>query len=246
MIGDLGIALVALVDLERGVRPVDGRVEMNRVLALVLVLEEDRQLVDRGVSLLPVVLAGDGPQVEHFEVLGQRELQLVDVRQLIAGRVDHVVVGVALEDPGRVVSRLLGDPGHQRRQVRVERVGGAVLHVRHPRVELGLLGLGVELIEFDLVDLDVVVGAREVAEQIDGERRGVADVGMRELARVVVLRHPPVGYGELIEVQYANPYALEFENFSAAIRGEAEPLLGARDAVAQAAAIEALYRSAET
>jgi hypothetical protein len=27
-------------------------------------------------------------------------------------------------------------------------------------------------------------------------------------------------------------------------RGEAEPLLGARDAVAQAAAIEALYRSA--
>ena len=50
--------------------------------------------------------------------------------------------------------------------------------------------------------------------------------------------------GHLIEVPFANPYALEFENFSAAIRGEAEPLLGARDAVAQAAAIEALYRSA--
>jgi xylose dehydrogenase (NAD/NADP) len=50
--------------------------------------------------------------------------------------------------------------------------------------------------------------------------------------------------GRLIEVPFANPYALEFENFSAAIRGEAEPLLGARDAVAQAAAIEALYRSA--
>jgi xylose dehydrogenase (NAD/NADP) len=50
--------------------------------------------------------------------------------------------------------------------------------------------------------------------------------------------------GRLIVVPFANPYALEFENFSAAIRGEAEPLLGARDAVAQAAAIEALYRSA--
>jgi len=50
--------------------------------------------------------------------------------------------------------------------------------------------------------------------------------------------------GELIDVPYANPYALEFENFSAAIRGDAEPLLGGRDAVAQAAAIEALYRSA--
>jgi xylose dehydrogenase (NAD/NADP) len=52
--------------------------------------------------------------------------------------------------------------------------------------------------------------------------------------------------GELIEVPYANPYALEFENMSAAIRGEAEPLLGAGDAVAQAAVIEALYRSAAT
>jgi D-xylose 1-dehydrogenase (NADP+, D-xylono-1,5-lactone-forming) len=51
--------------------------------------------------------------------------------------------------------------------------------------------------------------------------------------------------GELIEVPVADPYACQFENFSAAIRGEAEPLLGARDAVAQAAAIEALYRSAE-
>jgi predicted dehydrogenase len=59
-------------------------------------------------------------------------------------------------------------------------------------------------------------------------------------------RNPGIRHdGKLIEVPYANPYALEIENFSAAIRGEAEPLLGGRDAVAQAAAIEALYRSAE-
>jgi D-xylose 1-dehydrogenase (NADP+, D-xylono-1,5-lactone-forming) len=51
--------------------------------------------------------------------------------------------------------------------------------------------------------------------------------------------------GKLIEVPFANPYAVQFENFSAAVRGEAEPLLGARDAIAQAAAIEALYRSAD-
>jgi D-xylose 1-dehydrogenase (NADP+, D-xylono-1,5-lactone-forming) len=50
--------------------------------------------------------------------------------------------------------------------------------------------------------------------------------------------------GERIEVPFANPYAVQIENFSAAVRGEAEPLLGGRDAVAQAAAIEALYRSA--
>jgi predicted dehydrogenase len=51
--------------------------------------------------------------------------------------------------------------------------------------------------------------------------------------------------GKLIEVPFADPYALQIENFSAAVRGEAAPLLDGRDAVAQAAAIEALYRSAE-
>ena len=40
-------------------------------------------------------------------------------------------------------------------------------------------------------------------------------------------------------------YRLELENLSAAIRGEAEPLLGRADALAQARAIEALFRSAE-
>jgi hypothetical protein len=34
------------------------------------------------------------------------------------------------------------------------------------------------------------------------------------------------------------------ENFSAAVRGEAEPLLGRVDALGQARTIEALYRSA--
>jgi D-xylose 1-dehydrogenase (NADP+, D-xylono-1,5-lactone-forming) len=51
--------------------------------------------------------------------------------------------------------------------------------------------------------------------------------------------------GRRVDIPYANPYAAQFENFSSAVRGEAEPLLGGRDAVAQAAAIEALYRSAE-
>src|SRR3954468_1548786 len=59
-------------------------------------------------------------------------------------------------------------------------------------------------------------------------------------------RNPGIRHdGQLIEIPSANPYAMQFENFSAAVRGEAEPLLGGRDAVAQAAAIEALYRSAE-
>jgi D-xylose 1-dehydrogenase (NADP+, D-xylono-1,5-lactone-forming) len=50
--------------------------------------------------------------------------------------------------------------------------------------------------------------------------------------------------GERIDVEDVDLYKLQVENFSAAIRGEAEPLLGREDAVGQARAIDALYRSA--
>jgi xylose dehydrogenase (NAD/NADP) len=51
---------------------------------------------------------------------------------------------------------------------------------------------------------------------------------------------------ERIEVEHADSYRLEIENLSDAIRGSADPLLGREDAVGQARAIEALYRSATT
>ena len=51
---------------------------------------------------------------------------------------------------------------------------------------------------------------------------------------------------ERIEVESADPYGLELENLSDAIRGEGGPLLGREDAVAQARAIAALRRSAES
>src|SRR5580765_6835723 len=51
---------------------------------------------------------------------------------------------------------------------------------------------------------------------------------------------------ERIELEPADSYRLELENLSDAIRGEAEPLLGRADAVAQAHALEALHRSAES
>jgi len=47
-----------------------------------------------------------------------------------------------------------------------------------------------------------------------------------------------------IEVERANSYALEAENFSDAIAGVQAPLLGREDAVGQARAIEALYEAA--
>jgi len=49
---------------------------------------------------------------------------------------------------------------------------------------------------------------------------------------------------ERVEVPVVDSYRLEAENFSAAIRGDAEPLLGRADAVGQAAAIAALYAAA--
>jgi xylose dehydrogenase (NAD/NADP) len=50
---------------------------------------------------------------------------------------------------------------------------------------------------------------------------------------------------EQIPVAEANSYQLELENVSDAIRGEASLLLGRDDALGQARAIEALYRSAD-
>jgi predicted dehydrogenase len=51
---------------------------------------------------------------------------------------------------------------------------------------------------------------------------------------------------ERIEVPEVNSYRLEAENFSAAVRGRAAPLLGRGDALGQARAIEALYAAADS
>jgi predicted dehydrogenase len=50
---------------------------------------------------------------------------------------------------------------------------------------------------------------------------------------------------ESIEIPPANPYTLQADNFAAAIRGEAPPLLGRADAVGQARTIEGLYAAAD-
>ena len=50
---------------------------------------------------------------------------------------------------------------------------------------------------------------------------------------------------ERVEVEPVDSYRLQLENMSAAVRGRAEPLLGRVDALGQARAIEALYRSAD-
>ena len=66
----------ALVDVEHDVGAGDAEIEVDLVVALLLVLEEHRQLADVDVPLLHVVLAGDRPQVDDLEVLGERQLDL--------------------------------------------------------------------------------------------------------------------------------------------------------------------------
>ena len=51
---------------------------------------------------------------------------------------------------------------------------------------------------------------------------------------------------EEVALEPQDSYRLELENLGEAIAGSAEPLLGPADAVGQARAIAALYRSAET
>ncbi|MBV8999747.1 MAG: Gfo/Idh/MocA family oxidoreductase [Solirubrobacterales bacterium] len=53
------------------------------------------------------------------------------------------------------------------------------------------------------------------------------------------------GRSERIEIERSDSYRLEAENMSAAIRGEASPLLGRDDALGQARTIAALYRAAD-
>ncbi len=65
-------------------------------------------------------------------------------------------------------------------------------------------------------------------------------------ARTPVIEIRRDGVVERIETELADSYRLELENVSDAIRGEAELLLGRADAVAQARALGALHRSAQS
>jgi D-xylose 1-dehydrogenase (NADP+, D-xylono-1,5-lactone-forming) len=65
-------------------------------------------------------------------------------------------------------------------------------------------------------------------------------------AKPVIEVHDASGDVERVEAEGENPYACELRDFAAAVSGEREPLLGRADAVGQARAIAALYRSAAT
>jgi D-xylose 1-dehydrogenase (NADP+, D-xylono-1,5-lactone-forming) len=91
-------------------------------------------------------------------------------------------------------------------------------------------------------DAGLVLQVRDELEAIGQEGSLFLDDPWHCKSPLIELR--TAGDVEEIAVEPADSYRLQLENLSDAIRGEAEPLLGREDAVGQARAIEALYRSA--
>jgi D-xylose 1-dehydrogenase (NADP+, D-xylono-1,5-lactone-forming) len=94
------------------------------------------------------------------------------------------------------------------------------------------------------IDCGLSYAAHDELEAIGEDGSVFLDDPWHGRAPVVELRRPGAAT-ERIEVPWASSYALEMENLEAAARGEARPLLGRDDALAQARTIAALYRSAD-
>jgi predicted dehydrogenase len=93
-----------------------------------------------------------------------------------------------------------------------------------------------------LFDCATCLTDRDELEAIGSEGSLFLDDPWHCLNPVIELRR--AGGVERIEVEAANPYRLELEDLSRAIRTGSAPLLGRADAVAQARVIAALRRSA--
>jgi D-xylose 1-dehydrogenase (NADP+, D-xylono-1,5-lactone-forming) len=91
-------------------------------------------------------------------------------------------------------------------------------------------------------DAGLELAARDELEIVGDEASLFLDDPWHCREPVIELRRN--GTVERIEPERADSYQLEAENLSAAIRGEAQPLLGRADAVGQARVIEALYAQA--
>jgi xylose dehydrogenase (NAD/NADP) len=92
-------------------------------------------------------------------------------------------------------------------------------------------------------DCGFVLPGRDELEVVGSEGSLFLDDPWHAREPVIELRRE--GAVEELALEPATSYRLELENLSDAIAGRAEPLLGRADAVGQARAIEALYRSAD-
>jgi predicted dehydrogenase len=94
------------------------------------------------------------------------------------------------------------------------------------------------------LDCGMSYAPRDELEAVGDEGSLFLDDPWHGREAVIEVRRPDRST-ERVEVGRSNSYALELQNFEAAVRGEAPPLLGRDDAVAQARVIAALYRSVD-
>jgi D-xylose 1-dehydrogenase (NADP+, D-xylono-1,5-lactone-forming) len=93
------------------------------------------------------------------------------------------------------------------------------------------------------IDCGLVLPERDELEAIGEEGSIFLDDPWHSRSPVLELRREEGT--ERIELEPEDSYRLQLENMSAAVRGRAQPLLGRADALGQARAMEALYRSAD-
>jgi predicted dehydrogenase len=97
---------------------------------------------------------------------------------------------------------------------------------------------------FAQFDCGTALSERDELEAIGSDGSLFLDDPWHCVEPVIELRRD--GGAERIELEHVDSYTLQTENLSDAIRGTADPLLGRDDGVAQARAIDALFRSAAT
>jgi D-xylose 1-dehydrogenase (NADP+, D-xylono-1,5-lactone-forming) len=95
---------------------------------------------------------------------------------------------------------------------------------------------------FAQFDCGTALSERDELEAIGSDGSLFLDDPWHCVEPVIELRRD--GSVERIELEHVDSYTLQTENLSDAIRGAADPLLGREDAVGQARAIDALFRSA--
>ncbi|HEX5469756.1 MAG TPA: Gfo/Idh/MocA family oxidoreductase [Gaiellaceae bacterium] len=153
-------------------------------------------------------------------------------------RLDPALDGGALMDIGAYgvsASRLLG--GEPERVYGEHVIGDTGVDVlfsgilRFPRGLIAQIDTGMELPRRDGLEVVGTEGSLVIPDPW--------------LARRLVLHLRRGESREEIALAPADPYRLELENMCAAVRGEAEPLLGRDDSVGQARVLEALARSAD-
>jgi predicted dehydrogenase len=94
-------------------------------------------------------------------------------------------------------------------------------------------------------DCGVDMAARAELEVVGSEGTLLLHDPFHSLEPVIEVRGAD-GSVEQVEAERDNPYACELRDFAAAVAGERAPLLGRDDAIGQARAIAALYKSAQS